>query len=69
MKEGIKNLKNYSVYQGFYSIYKTMLLYCLRCSKNTGSENPKAVKTKSGRVIRLSKCAVCDSKESKFIKE
>ena len=47
-----------------------MLLYCFRCSsKNTRSQNPKTVKTKNGRVILLSKCAVCDSKESRFIKE
>ena len=33
------------------------------------SKNPKVVRTKSGRIMLLSKCAVCDSKKSKFIKE
>ena len=33
------------------------------------SKNPSIVKTKNGRIILLSKCAVCDSKKSKFIKE
>ena len=34
-----------------------MLLYCLKCRKNTKS------------IMLLSKCAMCDSKKSKFIKE
>ena len=33
------------------------------------SKNPKVVRTKSGRIMLLSKCAVYDSKKSKFIKE
>ena len=46
-----------------------MLLCCLNCTKNTESKNPTVVKTKNGRVILLSKCAVCDSKKSKFVKK
>ena len=46
-----------------------MSLCCLKCRKNTESKNPKVVKTKNGRMILLSKCAVCDSKNSKFIKD
>ena len=46
-----------------------MLLHCLKCRKNTESKNPKAVKTKNKRVMILSKCTVCGSKKSKFIKE
>ena len=46
-----------------------MLLYCLKCRKNTESKNPKVVKTKNGRIMLLSKCQVCDSKKLKFIKE
>ena len=46
-----------------------MSLYCLKCRKNTESKNPKVVKTKNGRIMLLTKCAVCDSKKSKFIKE
>ena len=44
-----------------------MLSYCLKCKKNTESKNPKAVKTKTKRIMPLSKCAVCESKKSKFI--
>ena len=46
-----------------------MLSYCLNCRKNTESKNPKVARTKNGRVMLVSKCAVCDSKKSKCIKE
>ena len=46
-----------------------LLYYCLKCRKNTESKNPKVARTKNGRIMLLSKCAVCDSKKSKFIKE
>ena len=42
---------------------------CLKCRKNTESRNPKFVKTKNERTMLLSKCAVCNSKNSKLIKE
>ena len=44
-----------------------MSSYCLKCRKNTESKNPKVVKTKSGRIMFLSKCAARDSKKSKYI--
>ena len=46
-----------------------MLSYCLKCRKNTESKNPKVVRTKTGRIMLLSNCEVCDSKKLKFIKE
>ena len=46
-----------------------MLSFCLKCRKNTESKNPKVVGTKKRRRMLLSKCAVCDSKKSKFIKQ
>ena len=46
-----------------------MLWYCLKCEKNTESKNPKVVRTKNGRTIISSKCAVCDSEKLKFIRE
>ena len=46
-----------------------MLLYCLKRRKNTESKNPKVARTKNGRIMLLSKCAVRDSKKSKFIKQ
>ena len=71
VKEETKNIKIKfnQVYRRFQSIYKTMLSYYLKCRKNTESKNPQDVKTKNGRITLLSKCAVCDSKKLKFIKE
>ena len=46
-----------------------MLSYCLKCKKNTKSINPKVSKTINGKTMILSKCAICGSKKSKFIKE
>ena len=45
-----------------------MKSYCLNCRKNTENINPKVLKTSNGRTMLLSKCAICDSKKSRFIK-
>ena len=42
-----------------------MLSYCLKCRKNTESKNPKAARTKNGRIMLLSKFAVCDLSNNK----
>ena len=46
-----------------------MLSYCLKCKKNTESINPKVSKTTNGKMMVLSKCAICSSKKAKFIKD
>ena len=46
-----------------------MLPYCVKCGKKTESKNPEVLRTKNGRIMLLSKCVVCNSKLSKFIKE
>ena len=46
-----------------------MLTYCLKCKKDTECVNLKVLKNKDDRTMLSSKCAVCDSKKSKFIKE
>ena len=46
-----------------------MLSYCLKCKKSTESINPNVSKTSSGKAMILSTCAICGSKNSKFIKE
>ena len=43
--------------------------YCLKCKKNTENINPKVSASSNGRVLILSKCAICGSKKSRFIKE
>ena len=49
--------------------YKTMLSYSLKCKKNTDSIKPKISATSNGKTMTLSKCAICGSKKSKFIKK
>ena len=46
-----------------------ILSYCLKCRKNTESKNTKVASAKNGRIKLLAKCAVCDSKKSKLIKQ
>ena len=42
--------------------------YCLKCRKNTENIDPKVSASSNGRVMILSKCAICGSKKSRFIK-
>ena len=44
-----------------------MKSYCLKCRKNTENINPKVSKTSNGRTMVLSKCAICNSKKSRFV--
>ena len=46
-----------------------MLSYCLKCKKNTKNINQRVSKTSNDKTMILSKCAICGSKKSKFIKE
>ena len=46
-----------------------MSTYCLKCKQNTENVNSKFLKTKNGRAMLLSKCAVCRSTKSRFMKE
>ena len=45
-----------------------MKSYCLRCRKNAQNINPRVSKTSNERTMVLSKCAICDSQKSRFIK-
>ena len=42
--------------------------YYLKCKKNTENINPNVSATSNGRVMILSKCAICGIKKSRFIK-
>ena len=42
--------------------------YCLKCRKDTENINPRVSKAINSRTMLLSKCAICDSKKSRFIK-
>ena len=43
--------------------------YCLKCKKYTKNINPHISNTSNGKSMILSKCAICDSKKSRFIKK
>ena len=43
--------------------------YCLKCKKHTKNINPQISNTSIDRIMILSKCAICDSKKSRFIKK
>ena len=43
--------------------------YCLKCKKYTKNINPQVSSTSNGELMVLSKCAICNSKKSKFIKK
>ena len=41
--------------------------YCLKCKKHTKNIIPHVSSTSNGKMMILSKCAICSSKKSKFI--
>ena len=43
--------------------------YCLKCKKYTKNINPQVSVTSNGKLMILSKCALCNSKKSEFIKK
>ena len=55
-----------------------MLTYCFKCKRNIDSKiqntyanniDSKMLETKNGRLMLLSKCAICVSEKSRFLKE
>ena len=48
-------------------MYK-MESYYLKCKKNTENIDPKILSTGNGTAMILSKCTICGSKKSRFIK-
>ena len=46
-----------------------MNTYCLKCKKDTANIDPKMVKTKNNRLLMQSKCSVCGTKKSRFVKK
>ena len=49
-------------------MYK-MESYCLKCRKNAENIDPTVSSTSNGNAMILSKCVICGSKKSKFIKK
>ena len=49
-----------------------MLSYCLKCKKKKKEKKnvaSKLLKTKNGRTMISSKCTICSSKKSRFMKD
>ena len=46
-----------------------MKTYYVKCRKDTENIDPKIVRTKNNRLVMQSKCSVCGTKKSRFIKE
>ena len=46
-----------------------MNAYCLKCKKETSNIDPKMVQTKNNRLLMQSKCSVCGTEKSRFVKE
>ena len=46
-----------------------MKSYCLKCRKDTENINLRVSNTSNGRRIILSKCAICGTKKSRFMKD
>ena len=40
--------------------------YCLKCKKHTKNIDPQVSSTSNDKLMILSKCAICNSKKSKF---
>ena len=62
----LNKMKELKIIQSFK--YKTMSLYCFNCKKNTESINLRVSKTSNGKTMSSSKCTICGSKKSRFIK-
>ena len=43
--------------------------YCFKCKKDTSNIDPKMVNTKNNRLLMQSKCSVCGTKNSRFVKK
>ena len=46
-----------------------METYCLKCKKYTKNINPQVSNTNNGKLMILSKCAICGERKSKIIKK
>ena len=46
-----------------------MLIHCLKCKNDAEFVDSEVIKTRNGRSILLSKCGLCSSKKSRFMKD
>ena len=43
--------------------------YCLKCRKYAENINPQVSSTSNGKIMILSRCAICNAKNCRFIKK
>ena len=48
---------------------QTCCFLTLKCKRNTDNKDAKMLKTKNGKLMLSSKCAVCGGKKSTFMEE
>ena len=46
-----------------------MQSYCLKCRKYTENINPRVSSTSNGKIMILSRCAICNTKKCRFSKK
>ena len=46
-----------------------MRTYYIKCRRDTENIDPKMVRIKNNRLVMQSKCSVCETKKSRFVKE
>ena len=46
-----------------------MNTYCLSCKKDTKNIDSKVIKTKNNRKMMLSRCSICNNKETTFVSQ
>ena len=49
-------------------MYK-MESYCLKCKKYTKNINPQVSSANNGKLMILSRCAICNTKKCRFVKK
>ena len=45
------------------------ITYCLSCKKDTRNIDPKVVKIKNNKQVIISRCSICNNKNSTFISQ
>ena len=45
------------------------ITYCLSCKKDAKNIDPKVIKTKNNKRVIISRCSICNNKNSTFISQ
>ena len=53
----------------YFLKYKSLSTYCLKCKRCTANAGSKKVKIRNKVITNKSRCAICNSKKSEFLKQ